>query len=226
MTRKIEITVAIVGAVGGLVFAGPQGAAIGGIGGAALGAMGVNRLRARNAGPSIYIDGNTRRDMESVMHIAIAASWALRPLIETEHYIQRRVVETIFEKMVESYTSEVTPYVQEMNLHLARVVVSGIKPDESLDHVRRKYAPRLMRKDDSVSFSIAKHVLSIMSMFGPFEEGRQWFYRWSEAVGFGKYSQAMWIEHFKDQEIPTLEEWKTARHKAAMESYFEDEEAA
>ena len=226
MTRSIEIITAVAGAIVGALIGGLQGAAIGAIAGGILGAYGVNSLRSKGTSPSIYIDGKTRREMESTMHIAIAASWALRPLIETEPYVQRRVVQQIFDAMVESYTSEVTPYVQEMQLHLARVVMSGIKPDDSMNHVRRTYAPRFMRKDDSVSFMIAKHVLTIQGMFGPFAEARQWFIRWSEAVGLGKYSNAMWIEHFGDDELPTIDEWKAARRKAAVDSYMDDDEAA
>lgn len=226
MTRKIEIIAGGIGAVGGFIIAGPQGALIGGIGAGAVTAYGVNSLRSRSSGPSIYIDGKTRREMESTLHIAIAASWALRPLIETEPYIQRRVTEQLFGAIVESYTSEVTPYVQEMQMHLMRVVMSGIKPDDSLAHVRRTYAPRFMRKDDSVSFMIAKHILAIQDGFGAFTEAREWFLRWSDAVGLGKYGNAMWLEHFGDADLPSYAEWKVARRKAAMDSYFEDEEAA
>lgn len=229
MTRKIEAIAAAAGVAIGYAIAGPQGALFGVVGGASLGAIGVNSLRARTDVPTIYIDGKTRAEMESMMHLAISASWALRPLIETEIGLQKRIVQEIFDALVESYTVEVTPYVQEMQMHLMRVVQSGIMPEDSIAHVRRRYAPRFMRKEDEVSYQLAKHILQIMEFHGVFTEGRDWFIRWCQEIGLGKKADAIWAHHFSGGamgEIPSHEEWKAERHREAIASYYEDDEAA
>lgn len=224
MARTIEIITAGIGGAAGLVAAGPLGALGGVAAGGVIGAMGVNSLRRRSADTTIYIDARTRREMESTMHIAISAAWALRPLIEVEPYLQRTIVQRIFDAMVETYTEEVTPYVQEMQLHLQYVVQSGIKPDASMEHVRRTYAPRLLRKDPSVARMIVQHVLNIQGQYGPIEESRDWYLRWCEAIGMAKDGAAMWHIHFQGRDAMTMAEWKHARREAALASYHEDED--
>lgn len=226
MARTIEITTAAIGAIAGLAVAGPAGALGGVAAGGALGAIGVNNLRTRSAATSIYIDARTRREMESTMHIAISAAWGLRPLIDVEPYLQRQIVQKVFDAMVETYTEEVTPYVQEMQLHLQYVVQSGIKPEASMAHVRRTYAPRFMRKDTEVAFMLVKHVLRVQSEHGPIVESREWFVKWCEAIGMGKNGAQMWDANFGGAQAPTMEQWLSARKEAALASYHEDDEVA
>jgi hypothetical protein len=214
--RNIEIITTLMGTATGMAVAGLQGGLAGGI----------TSLRKQSKSPSIHLDAKARREIESSMHLAMAATWALRPMIEQEPFLQRQIVQRVFEAVVLSYTCEVTPYVQELQLHLQRIVQSGIKPEASLDHIRRTYAPRFMRKDDSVSFMIAKHVMMIQSTFGPITEARAWFVRWCEAIGLGKHSAAIWAEQFRDEPCRPMAEWKAARHKAAVDSYYADDEAA
>lgn len=226
MARTIEITTAAIGGIAGLAIAGPVGALGGVAAGGVLGAVGVNNLRSRSEATSIYIDARTRREMESTMHIAISAAWGLRPIIEVEPYLQRQIVQKIFDAMVETYTQDVTPYVQEMQLHLQHVVQSGIKPEASMEHVRRNFAPRFMRKDTEVAFMLVKHVLRIQSEHGPIAESRVWFLRWCEAIGMAKHGAEMWDRNFGGSEAPSMEEWLHARKEAALASYHEDDEAA
>lgn len=226
MDRNIEIITTLMGTSAGIAVAGFQGGLVGAIAGLVIGAAGVTSLRKASKSPSIHIDAKSRREMESSMHLAMAAAWALRPMIEQENFLQRQIVQRIFEAVVMSYTCEITPYVQELQLHLQRIVQSGIKPEASLEHIRRTYAPRFMRKDDSVSFMIAKHVMMIQATFGPLEESQAWFTRWCEAVGLGKHARAIWSEQFRDEPARPMAEWKAARHKAAVDSYYAEEEAA
>jgi hypothetical protein len=224
--RNIEIITALIGAAMGALVAGGIGAAIGGVAGIVVATAGVKALRRQTNGYTIQIGPRVRAEIESSMHLAIAASWALRPVIETEPFLQRQIAQRLFDQVVASYTSDVTPYVKELQLHLQRVIHSGIKPEDSLEHVRRTYAPRMFRKDDTVSFMIAKHVMMIQSTYGPLQESWQWFERWCQAVGLGRHAQGIWNEQFKGEPLRPMQEWKEARHRAAVESYYSDDEAA
>ena len=206
----------------GLALGGAVPALVAGIGAAFVTAAGVNRLRQRMNGPSVYIDRKTKAEMESTLHIAIAASWGLRPLIEVNAQMQREIADAIFERIVKTYTVEVTPYVQDMNLHLLRVVHSGIRPDASMVHVRRRYAPRMLRKDDTVSFLIARHVLDIQAKYGPTHESKAWFMLWCERIGIGKYALSMWERYFGEVEHRTIADWKAMRQREAFASQDEE----
>lgn len=223
MKNTIEFSLAAAGAAGGLIFGGPTGAAIGAVGGGLIGIMGVGNLRSSAGPPSVIISKEAKKELETILHIAIAASWGLRPHIEADPYIQREIVRSLYGAVVENYTSEVTPYTQEMHLHLARVVMTGIKPEDSLRYVKRHYAPGFLKKSENVSFLIGKHVLQAMTPFGPFAEAKAWYLRWCEEIGIKKYGEATWIEHFGETEVPTYIEWKKARRSQAMETYFAEE---
>lgn len=224
--RNIEIITALIGAAIGGIVAGGLGALAGAIAGLVVATTGVKALRRRTKGFTIEIGSRTRAEIESSMHLAIAASWALRPVIETETFLQRQIAQRLFDQVVNSYTSEVTPYVKELQLHLQRVIQSGIKPEDSLEHVRRTYAPRFLRKDDTVSFMIAKHVMMIQATYGPLQESWAWFQRWCQAVGLGKHAEGIWNEQFRGQPLRPMQEWKDARRQAAVDSYYSEEEAA
>ena len=222
VTRKVELIAGAVAGATGLALGGAVPALVAGIGAAAITATGVTRLRARAKGPSVYLDAKTKAQMESTLHIAIAASWALRPMIEVNASMQREIADALFQRIVETYTVEVTPYVQDMNLHLLRVIHSGIRPDASMAHVRRRYAPRMLRKDDTVSFLIARHVLDIQSKYGPTQESKRWFALWCERVGIGKYAESMWTRYFGDAEHRTIADWNDARRREAAAAYHDE----
>lgn len=223
MNRIVELSGAVIGATAGGLTGAPAWLAGGAVAGFFLASAGAKRVRENN-GISIWITAEQRKDMESSMHLAMAASWALRPVIEADRFRQKDIVQEIFDRMVEAYTVDITPHIQEMNSHLLRVVKSGIFPEDSLEHMKRRYAPRFLRKDATVCELVVRHILSIQARYGNIIESRAWFIRWCHQIGLEKNADHMWESYFQNEPEITMAKWLHENKAAAMASYLSEEE--
>lgn len=211
--------------VGALTY-GATGAALGAIGGYLVTVMGTNGLRRWTPGRTILMNGRDRKQIEDAMHMATAVAWGLRPLALTEDGIARRIGDVVLDQLVEPFTVEITPYVQELHRHLLTVVYGGVKPEQSFRHVRRKYGPKMFgRRDQEVLPLLADRLLGIQAEWGSILESRVWFERWCDEVGLRGQGEARWLSHF-GEDFQTLDEWKAARRQAGIDSYFADDEIA
>lgn len=226
MDRNIQLMVAALGAIIGAIVNGAIGAGIGAVAGYILASAGINGLRRWTPGMTVLISRDERYEMESAMHMAMAIAWGLRPLTTVEDYIARTIGSKVFDTIVEPYTVDVTPYVQDLQRHLQSVIHSGMKPEDSFIHLRRRYGKRMLSKKQSDVLPIlADRLLTIQAEWGSIIESRVWFERWCDQIGLKDQGEALWIQHF-GEEIQTMDEWKAERRQAAIDSYFADDEAA
>lgn len=216
---------AICGLVGALAY-GTTGAAAGAVSGYLVALMGSNGLRRWTPGRTILMNSQDRRQIEDAMHMAMAVAWGLRPVALTEDSIARRIGDRVLDLLVEPFTVEITPYVQDLHRHILTVVYSGVKPEQSFRHVRRRYGPKVFRRtEQEVLPLLADKLLEIQSEWGPLLESRIWFERWCDEVGLRGQGEARWLAHF-GEDFQTLDEWKAARRQAGIDSYFADDEIA
>lgn len=220
--NNVKMTTGAAGAVIGGIVSGANPAILGGaLLGYLIGRSGERSLR-RDSGTDIVITSKIRKEMESAMHIALAASWAFKPIVDAEKDQLKPVADYIFKNMVEGYTSEITPYVQEMHYHLIKVMISGIKPEDSLQYVRKNYGPKLIGGDKTTLGFMMTYILNIIEQVGATQEQKDWYFRWCNEVGV-KDPQIGWDKTFyMDNDLPTIEEWKAARKQAAIDLYYED----
>lgn len=224
MDRNIQLMMAALGAAIGAIVLGVVGACIGAIAGYLIAAAGINGLRRWTPGMSVLIDGGERREMEIAMHMALSVSWGLRPIILADDYVGKKVLEKVFDTIVEPYTMTVTPFVQDLQRHLRTVVQGGQKPEDSLRDVKRRYGRRrFSRKQSDVLPILAERILTIQGEWGSIVESRVWFERWCDEVGLNDQGECLWINFF-GEDIQTMDEWKAARRKAEIESFFADDD--
>lgn len=215
---------ALVGGAIGMAAGGPEIAIAAAIGAGAIGAIGTHGLRQRSQGPSVIIDAAQRREMKAATRMAIATTWALRPLMDVHADVERKVVQDVFDRVVWGYAVDVTPHVQPINQLLFDVARSGIRPDDDLAYVRRNHAPRFMRKcDDAVYLAI--HVLEIQEQYAPLRESADRFVLWCGMIGIGHMAQGLWEGKFGTEPMASVQEYREWRHKEALRSYWESEDA-
>lgn len=225
MNRIVEIALAVIGALVGLIlWGGVIAIAVGAGIGFAIGTMGINAVRSDSPSPSVHIDAAELKEMESAMQMGIAALWAIRPIYEAQWITDNKpILGEIFDTLVAPYCSTVTPYLQHAYAHTVDVAESGIRPDAAMAHIRRRYAPRFMRKSCETMFAIAIAAVMIQKKYGNIVESRTWFETWCHKVGIGEHGASLWAHGFDGVPEITMDEWREQRKLKAMESYHDSE---
>ena len=226
MNAILQIMIAAAGAIAGAMTYGTTGAGIGAVAGWLVAVMGINGLRRWTPGRTILMNARDRDQIEDAVHMALVVVWGLRPLALAEDHIARRIGMRAFDLLVEPFTVEITPYVQDLQRHVLTVVQGAVKPEDSFRRVRRKYGRGILRRrPQEVLPLLADRLLAIQAEWGPVVESRVWFERWCDEVGLKGQGEQRWLSVF-GEEFQTLDEWKADRRAAAIESYFAEDEAA
>lgn len=212
MNRNIEITNAAVGIGIGAAVGGGMGALVGAVAGVVIGTAGRRRLQDTSEMPVIDIPDDEMEELRSAMHLTIATAWAIRPMMNEEDGDHvGDIMSALFQQLVEPFSRKVTPYIQILAEHVVEAGKSGIMPEDSILHVKRRYGPRRNRKDVKVLESAMRSALAIQEKFGNIDVSRAWFLKWGERMGIQEAARSAWDYHFIPYDSETLEQFRERR---------------
>lgn len=217
MSRNVEIAGALAGAAIGAVTYGPIGGAIGALCGFIFGIMGRNTQRG------LRISNKDMREMESALHLGIAASWAMRPITAENNGAEiDRIADFINQTLVQPFALQVTVNDAMLENAIVTAMRSGVAPFKSLRHVKQRYAPRFMRSDTLVVDQLVNRVLQINADYGNFSQSRAWFIRWTQEIGIGQHGERLWDSYFAGSELRDLAAERAAAIDAALNDLHDE----
>lgn len=213
MNKYTEIAGAAIGAIAGAIAHGVHGLEIG----AACG-LGF-ALLARRAEDGWILRSDEIESMRNTMHVALAAAWAVHPLIVENGGSDRgRILAYIREKIIDPEALRLRVNPAALHEHLEVATASNVVPFTSLRYVKRKLAPNLFRKNTDRIDDLVTVVLEINLEYGNYDVTRDWFYRWMNEIGAGKHAARLWAQCFEEDEVRDMAGERAEMIERALES--------